>query len=107
MELLDLCYDVLIRVMEGVNAEDLAACSMTCWGLNRFIKENQLLYKAHYLKKFVGKTFDWDGFLSPSQDDPRGRPLDSDLNWEAEIQKLVKCQKIMKSKSIRVKVGKF
>src|SRR5437763_904443 len=53
MELLDLCYDVLIRILEEVNPEDLAACARTCWGLNHFVKQNRRLFKTHYLKNFV------------------------------------------------------
>ena len=52
-ELLDLCYDVLIRILEELNPEDLAACAQTSWGFRNFINENNRLYKAHYLKTFV------------------------------------------------------
>ncbi|KAF2260667.1 hypothetical protein CC78DRAFT_536252 [Lojkania enalia] len=88
MELLDLCYDVLIRILEEIDPKDLAACARASWGFNKFIKENQRLFKAHYLKN-------WD--------DPRRRSSDSDPNWIAEIQKIVKCQKILASNDIDVK----
>lgn len=52
-ELLDLCYDVLIRILEEINPEDLAACAQTSSGFNEFIKKNKRLYKAHYLHNFV------------------------------------------------------
>jgi hypothetical protein len=52
-ELLDLCYDVLIRILEEINADDLAACAQTSSGFNEFIKKNTRLYKAHYLQNFV------------------------------------------------------
>jgi hypothetical protein len=52
-ELLDLCYDVLIRILEEINPEDLAACAQTSKGFNEFIKANTRLYKAHLLKNFV------------------------------------------------------
>jgi hypothetical protein len=52
-ELLDLCYDVLIRILEEINPEDLAACAQTSSGFNEFIKKNTRLYKAHYLHNFV------------------------------------------------------
>jgi hypothetical protein len=52
-ELLDLCYDVLIRILEEIDPPDLAACAQTSWGFNEFIKKNTSLYKAHYLKTFV------------------------------------------------------
>jgi hypothetical protein len=52
-ELLDLCYDVLIRILEEINPEDLAACAQTSTAFNEFIKKNTRLYKAHYLKNFV------------------------------------------------------
>jgi hypothetical protein len=50
---LDLCYDVLIRILEEINPDDLAACAQTSWGFNTFIKENIRLHKAHYLRNFV------------------------------------------------------
>lgn len=52
-ELLDLCYDVLIRVLEEIDPPDLAACAQTSVGFNEFIKKNTRLFKAHYLKTFV------------------------------------------------------
>lgn len=52
-ELLDLCYDVLIRILEEINPEDLAACAQTSRDFNDFIKKNKRLYKAHYLANFV------------------------------------------------------
>jgi hypothetical protein len=52
-ELLDLCYDVLIRILQEVNPEDLATCAQTSWTFNNFLKDNRLLYKAQYLKNFV------------------------------------------------------
>lgn len=52
-ELLDLCYDVLIRILEEINAEDLACVAQTSSGFNKFIKENTRLYKWHYLRNFV------------------------------------------------------
>lgn len=52
-ELLDLCYDVLIRILEELNPADLAACAATSSGFHEFIKRNKRLYKAHYLKNFV------------------------------------------------------
>jgi hypothetical protein len=52
-ELLDLCYDVLIRILEEVEPADLASCAQASTGFNEFIKENTRLHKAHYLKNFV------------------------------------------------------
>jgi hypothetical protein len=52
-ELLDLCYDVLIRILEEIHPEDLAACAQTSKGFNEFIKENKRLYRTLYLKHFV------------------------------------------------------
>lgn len=52
-ELLDLCYDVLIRILEEINPTDVAACAQTSRGFNEFIKKNIRLYKAQYLKNFV------------------------------------------------------
>ena len=53
MELLELYYDVLIKIFAEVEPEDLAALAQTCLGLNDFIRKNERLYKAHYLKNFV------------------------------------------------------
>jgi len=53
MEFLDLCYDVLIRILEEINPEDLAACAQTSVGFNAFIKENIRLHKTHYLQNLV------------------------------------------------------
>lgn len=52
-ELLDLCYDVLIRILEEIDPSDLAACAQTSVGFHDFLKRNTRLYKAHYLKTFV------------------------------------------------------
>lgn len=55
-ELLDLCYDVLIRILEEINPEDLAACAQTSSAFHHFIKTNKRLYKAQYLRNFVGTS---------------------------------------------------
>jgi hypothetical protein len=60
-ELLDLCYDVLIRILEEIDPPDLAACAETSVGFNAFLKKNTRLYKAHYLKTFVSHL----GSLNP------------------------------------------
>lgn len=52
-ELLDLCYDVLIRILEEINPSDLAACAATSSGFHEFIKRNKRLYKAQYLNILV------------------------------------------------------
>jgi hypothetical protein len=52
-ELLDLCYDVLMRVLEEIEPEDLAACAQTSWSFNRFLKNNVRLHKAIYLRHYV------------------------------------------------------
>ena len=56
IELLDLCYDVLIGILEEIDPHDLAACAQTSKGFNQFIKENKRLYKTLYLKHFVCNT---------------------------------------------------
>ncbi|KAF2472598.1 uncharacterized protein BDR25DRAFT_259061 [Lindgomyces ingoldianus] len=91
-ELLDLCYDVLMRILEEVGPEDLAACARTSWGFNTFIKDNKRLFKAHYLRNF---------------DDPRSSPSDPDPDWISELQKLVKCQQILRSENMDVKRNHF
>jgi hypothetical protein len=52
-ELLDLCYDVLIRVLEEIDPEDLGRCMQTSHGFNEFIKKNIRLFKAQYLENYV------------------------------------------------------
>ncbi|OAF99892.1 uncharacterized protein CC84DRAFT_1190723 [Paraphaeosphaeria sporulosa] len=88
MELLELYYDVLIKIIEEVEPEDLAALAQTSIGFNHFVKGNEMLYKAHYLKNF---------------DDPRRRPTDPAPDWIAELQRLVKLRKILQSQSPDVK----
>jgi hypothetical protein len=92
MELLELCYDVLILILEEVNAEDLAACARTCKAFNDFIKDNRLLYKAHYLRNF---------------DDPRLLPSDPEPRWDLELQKLVKWQKTLAPRNLELKLDNF
>ncbi|KAF2713940.1 hypothetical protein K504DRAFT_462407 [Pleomassaria siparia CBS 279.74] len=92
MELLDLCYDVLIRILEEINPADLAACAQTSWGFNNFIKENNRLHKAHYLQHF---------------DDPRTTLSYQEPQWTSELHSLVKCQKILLSKKKDVKRENF
>lgn len=53
MELLELYYDVLIKILEEVGPEDLAALAQTSIGFNQFVKGNVRLYRAHYLRNFV------------------------------------------------------
>lgn len=53
MELLDFCYDVLIRILEEINPADLGACSQTSWAFHNFISNNRRLFKAHYLHNWV------------------------------------------------------
>ncbi|KAF2438042.1 hypothetical protein P171DRAFT_166485 [Karstenula rhodostoma CBS 690.94] len=92
MELLELYYDVLIQILEEVGPEDLAAVAQTSIGFNHFVKGNERLYKAHYLKNF---------------DDPRRRPTDPEPDWITELQRLVKLRKILQSQSSDVKSENF
>ncbi|UPX20517.1 uncharacterized protein EKO05_0010746 [Ascochyta rabiei] len=91
-ELLDLCYDVLIRILEEVDAPDLAACAQTSVGFKEFIDKNTRLFKAHYLKIF---------------DDPRRRPADPDSDWVSELQNAIRCQKILESADNDLKRKEF
>ncbi|KAJ4298965.1 hypothetical protein N0V90_004209 [Kalmusia sp. IMI 367209] len=92
MALLELYYDVLIKILEAVEPEDLAALAQTSLGFNHFVKGNTRLYKAHYLKNF---------------DDPRKRPTDPEPDWISELQRLVKCRKIFQSQSQDLKAESF
>ncbi|KAL5114315.1 hypothetical protein ACEQ8H_007790 [Pleosporales sp. CAS-2024a] len=91
-ELLDLCYDVLIRILEEINPEDLAACAQTSIGFHEFIKKNTRLYKTHYLQNF---------------DDPRRKTTDPEPDWVSELQRIVRCQKILESANNDLKREEF
>ena len=105
-ELLDLCYDVLIRILEEIDPPDLAACAQTSVEFNEFIRKNTRLYKAHYLKTFVrqSKGTDLRLKLMSKQDDPRQRPADPEPDWVLELQKAIRCQKILQSANNDLKV---
>ncbi|KAH8695803.1 hypothetical protein GQ44DRAFT_634574 [Phaeosphaeriaceae sp. PMI808] len=91
-ELLDLCYDVLIRILEEINPEDLASCAQTSSAFNRFITSNTRLYKAHYLRRF---------------DDPRRSPTDPEPQWVSELHRVIRCQKILESADNDVKRDEY
>ncbi|KAF1953242.1 hypothetical protein CC80DRAFT_451327 [Byssothecium circinans] len=91
-ELLDLCYDVLIRILEEIDPGDLAACAQTSWAFNNFIKNNAALYRTHYLRNY---------------DDPRWNVSNAEPEWISELQKFVKCQKILLSGNLDVKRENF
>lgn len=92
-ELLDLCYDVLIRILEEIRPEDLAACAQTSKGLHEFVTNNTRLYKLQYLRNF---------------DDPRRRQGGGgEPDWVGELQRLVRCQKILESANNDVKHDEF
>ncbi|KAF2009714.1 hypothetical protein BU24DRAFT_497283 [Aaosphaeria arxii CBS 175.79] len=92
MELLDFCYDILIRILEEINPEDLAACARTSSGFNNFIKGNQRLYKAHYLRDY---------------DDPRQNSTSPEPDWVASLQGLVRCQKLLETHDVEFKRENF
>ncbi|KAF2802427.1 uncharacterized protein BDZ99DRAFT_373114, partial [Mytilinidion resinicola] len=91
-ELLDLCYDVLIRIIEELNPEDLAACSKCSHGFNAFIKENRRIFRTLYLKNF---------------DDPRRIPGLPEPQWETELPKIIMCKKILMSDDVETKTSHF
>ncbi|KAJ4321458.1 hypothetical protein N0V94_002891 [Neodidymelliopsis sp. IMI 364377] len=91
-ELLDLCYDVLIRILEEVDPPDLAACAQTSRGFNEFIKKNTRLHKAQYLKTL---------------DDPRQKPADPEPDWVLKLQEAIRCQKILESANNDLKRQEF
>ena len=106
MELLDLCYDVLIRILEEINPEDLAACARASWGFNNFIKDNQALYKSHYLRNYVCSSTSCyiSRRLIREQDDPRWDLAASEPDWVQELQRLVKFEKMMSATGTEEKV---
>ncbi|EOA88297.1 hypothetical protein ACJQWK_01419 [Exserohilum turcicum] len=92
-ELLDLCYDVLVQILEEINPEDLAACAQASKGFGDFIRENTRIYKTVYLKHF---------------DDPRRRrPTDPEPEWVEALQRTVKCQKMLLSADNDLKRDEF
>ncbi|KAL6710299.1 hypothetical protein ACN47E_009245 [Coniothyrium glycines] len=91
-ELLDLCYDVLIKILEEVDPEDIGRCAQTSHGFNEFIKNNIRLHKAQYLKNF---------------DDPRRRPTDPEPTWIPQLQRLVRCKKMLVSANNDLKHDEF
>ncbi|KAJ4349641.1 uncharacterized protein N0V89_008258 [Didymosphaeria variabile] len=92
MELLELYYDVLIKILEEVEPEDLATLAQTSLGFNHFVAGNERLYKVHYLRNF---------------DDPRRRTTDPEPNWIAELQQLVKLRKVLQSQSLDAKTEHY
>ncbi|CAI6332056.1 unnamed protein product [Periconia digitata] len=92
VELLDLYYDVLIRILEEVDPVDLASCAQTSRSFYNFIRTNSRLFKTHYLKQF---------------DDPRWKPAAAEPEWIVELQKVVRLQKIMESGNLDVKSENF
>ena len=56
-KILDLCYDVLLQILEEINPEDVAACMQTSKGFRDFIRENTRIYKTLYLKNYVQRYF--------------------------------------------------
>ncbi|CAE7212975.1 hypothetical protein P3342_012465 [Pyrenophora teres f. teres] len=92
-ELLDLCYDVMIKILEEINPEDVAACAQASKGFNNFITDNTRLHKTLYLKHF---------------DDPRRRrPQDREPDWAGELKRVVDFQKILHSADNDVKAAAF
>jgi hypothetical protein len=52
-QLIDQPPEVLHNILQKVGPTDLASLSRTCRHLNKFIKEDELLWKLHYLTVFV------------------------------------------------------
>ncbi|KAI1536083.1 ferric reductase [Pyrenophora tritici-repentis] len=92
-ELLDLCYDMLMKILEEINPEDVAACAQASKGFNEFVTKNTRLHKSLYVKHF---------------DDPRRRkPQDPEPDWARELKRVVEFQKILHSAHNDVKTEAF
>lgn len=50
---LDLANEILHDILVDVYPEDLAALSRSCHTLNKYIRNNRILWKEVYLKYFV------------------------------------------------------
>ena len=58
-ELLDLCYDVLIRILEELHPAEITWHRSWAENFNEFLKKNRPLYKTLYLKHFVWTDIRW------------------------------------------------
>ncbi len=53
LQLTDQCPEVLHNIFQNVDPTDLASLSVTCHFLNTIIQNDELLWKLHYLSRFV------------------------------------------------------
>ena len=55
-QLLQQAPELLHNILLNVDTTDLASLSSTCRYLNGFIRNDELLWRLHYLSGFVGHT---------------------------------------------------
>lgn len=78
--LLELSHELLHCIFCEIEPADLSSLGKTCRALNSYVKGNRLLHKDLYVRRY---------------DEPRTG--DEEPDWEEEIQKLVKLEKILES----------
>ncbi|KAK5121735.1 hypothetical protein LTR85_004610 [Meristemomyces frigidus] len=76
--LLELSHELLHCIFCEIEPADLSSLSKTCRAMNSYVKGNRLLHKDLYVRRY---------------DEPRIG--DGEPDWEEEIQKLVKLEKIL------------
>ena len=84
--LLNISHELLHCIFTEVGPADLAALSESCRALYSYIHGNRLLHKDLYLKRYDEPTC-----------------LDSEPDWEEEIHRLVKLEKLLGSEDVDVK----
>ncbi|KAK5129546.1 hypothetical protein LTR08_003167 [Meristemomyces frigidus] len=80
--LLELSHELLHCIFCEVQPADMSALSQTCQTLHSYVKGNRLLHKDLYVRRY---------------DEPRAGDVEPD--WEAEVQNLVKLERILESES--------
>ncbi|KAF2083455.1 hypothetical protein K490DRAFT_51613 [Saccharata proteae CBS 121410] len=90
--LLDLSNELLQSVLVETEPKDLARLSQSCRALNRFIKNNRLLWKDVYLRNF---------------DNPPTRDGQAELDWEVQLPRLMALKGLLQSSAVEEKRSKF
>ena len=83
--LLEISHELLHLIITGIDPADLAALSQTCRTLLSYIRANRLLHKDIYIQHYDGP------------------PASMEPDWEEEVHKAVKLEKIFESSDREVK----
>lgn len=101
--LVDQAPEVLHHIFQCVEPTDLASLSQTCRYLKQLIQNDELLWKLHYLSRFVRlRVLSISCYMLNfyNQDPP---PHDGSVSWRARVSSLVNVQKILESDDQNVK----